>query len=159
MLCDGLGSQDKMFPLPCRIRSQFTFRFALHHPVPKPKERHFPNTMRFYHLVLLMVAVLFASAGPTSAYRRSKLTTPGTQTQVLQDNTPAKRLLRAYTDDEERGISIPGLESALKVFPSSKTNQLQGLLKADGSIDDAFKTLGLSKCLLLRMILSRRKWW
>ncbi|KAH7465879.1 hypothetical protein PRIC1_014660 [Phytophthora ramorum] len=101
--------------------------------------------MRFYHLVLLMVAVLFASAGPTSAYRGSKLTTPEAQAQVLQDNTPTKRLLRAYTDDEERGISIPGLESVLKVFPSSKTKQLQGLLKADETLGNAFKTLGLSK--------------
>ncbi|KAH7491203.1 RxLR effector protein [Phytophthora ramorum] len=101
--------------------------------------------MRFYHLVLLMVAVLFASADPTSAYRGSKLTTPGAQTQVLQDNTATKRLLRAYTDDEKRGISIPGLESVLKVFPSSKTKQLQGLLKADETLGNAFKTLGLSK--------------
>ncbi|ETN07625.1 hypothetical protein PPTG_12967 [Phytophthora nicotianae INRA-310] len=46
-----------------------------------------------------------------------------------------------------RGISanIPGLEKISKAFTSSKTKELQGLLKADDSLGNAFKTLKLSK--------------
>ncbi|KAG7382274.1 hypothetical protein PHYPSEUDO_005062 [Phytophthora pseudosyringae] len=73
----------------------------------------------------------------------STLTSPGAATRVLQNNTPTKRLLRAHIiEDEERAV-LP--QSLTKLFKrSSKTKELQGLLKADESLDNAFNTLGLS---------------
>ncbi|KAG3146336.1 hypothetical protein PC128_g24044 [Phytophthora cactorum] len=102
--------------------------------------------MELYHVVLVVAALLFASADISSATRASK----SKPTRVLQ-KTHTTRLLRTYNtgveEDEERGISmtIPGLEKVSKAFTSSKTKKLQGLLTADESLGNAFQKLGLSK--------------
>ncbi|KAG2799482.1 hypothetical protein PC111_g20411 [Phytophthora cactorum] len=105
--------------------------------------------MELYHVVLVVAALLFASADISSATRASK----SKPTRVLQ-KTHTTRLLRTYNtgveEDEERGISmtIPGLEKVSKAFTSSKTKKLQGLLTADESLGNAFQKLGLSKMLI-----------
>ncbi|KAE8898521.1 hypothetical protein PF005_g14738 [Phytophthora fragariae] len=111
--------------------------------------------MGLYHCALVVAAVILAIASPAAAAKELKLTTLGALTPALENSTPTKRLLRAYTtneedgEDGERGISakIPGLEkisNALKSSRTSKAKELQGLLKADESIANAFKTLKLS---------------
>ncbi|KAL3672828.1 hypothetical protein V7S43_002116 [Phytophthora oleae] len=101
--------------------------------------------MKFYHIVLLVVALVVACADPASASKDSKLTPHG-------NNTPSKRLLRAYTTDveeEERGISVnlAGLDKIKNALTSSKTKELQKLVKAGESADDSFMKLGLGKVL------------
>ncbi|POM60992.1 hypothetical protein PHPALM_30066 [Phytophthora palmivora] len=94
--------------------------------------------------------LLLASSEPVSASRNSKLAAPGSPVRILKINTPANRYLRAYTtnegDGEERGISVklPNLDQLPNTFKSSKTKELQGLLKGDETIGDAFKKLKLS---------------
>ncbi|KAG6623613.1 putative secreted RxLR effector protein [Phytophthora cinnamomi] len=106
--------------------------------------------MGFYHVVLLLVTVLLANTDPATAFRHSQLTTPDTPSRELENDTPNKRLLRAYTTDEddgeERGFSakIPGLEKIANALKSSKTKELEALLKADESMIDTFKKLKLN---------------
>ncbi|GMF26967.1 unnamed protein product [Phytophthora lilii] len=109
--------------------------------------------MRFYHLVLLVTAILLATGGSTAEPKGLKLTLTDNTSHQVNTVTPTKRFLRAYSPDkededtEERGISVklPGLEKISNVFKSSKTKQLEGLIKADDSIGNAFKALQLSK--------------
>ncbi|ETO73018.1 hypothetical protein F444_11005 [Phytophthora nicotianae P1976] len=103
--------------------------------------------MKFYLVALLVFAMVFVSFDTASATREGKLKPADVPFRMFK-NTPTKRLLRTYkTGEEERGISanIPGLEKISKAFTSSKTKELQGLLKADDSLGNAFKTLKLSK--------------
>ncbi|KAE9011931.1 hypothetical protein PR002_g14946 [Phytophthora rubi] len=92
--------------------------------------------------------MLLARAGSAAASRESHLTS-GDSARELTIGTPTKRLLRAYTtdedDSEERGLSakLPGLEKISNALKSSKTKELEGLLKAE-SVAGAFKTLKLS---------------
>ncbi|KAF4137343.1 hypothetical protein GN958_ATG13473 [Phytophthora infestans] len=98
--------------------------------------------MVLVRVALLVTTVFVASADPAYA---SKISLAVTSNRAIE--TPPTRFLRAYTTNgEERGISVsfPGLEKISKAFTTRKTSQLQGLLKADDNIDDAFKTLGLS---------------
>ncbi|KAG3204243.1 hypothetical protein PC128_g2042 [Phytophthora cactorum] len=100
--------------------------------------------MIFFHVILIGAVVLLANADPAPGSRESKLT-------LAANNAPTKRLLTTYTTDEgvddERGITvnIPGLDKLSKAFTSSKTKELQGLLKADDNLGTAFKALRLSK--------------
>ncbi|KAG3110597.1 hypothetical protein PI124_g568 [Phytophthora idaei] len=100
--------------------------------------------MIFFHVILIGAVVLLANADPAPGSRESRLT-------PAANNAPTKRLLTRYTTDEgvddERGITvnIPGLDKLSKAFTSSKTKELQGLLKADDNLGTAFKALGLSK--------------
>ncbi|KAK1931205.1 hypothetical protein P3T76_013394 [Phytophthora citrophthora] len=90
--------------------------------------------MPFYHVVLLVVALLVSGANSTSEPKTS-------------------RYLRAFTtevdDSEDRGISVnlPGLEKISNAFTSTKTKELQKLIKAGESTGDSFKSLGFGKAL------------
>ncbi|ETM98914.1 hypothetical protein PPTG_19191 [Phytophthora nicotianae INRA-310] len=93
--------------------------------------------MRFLHFFFVVIAVLIASAGRASG---SKLTPA-----ISFKYSPTKRLLRAdITNGEERVVNIPGFDKISKALTSSKTKELQNRLKADESLGNAFKTLGLS---------------
>ncbi|KAF1792137.1 hypothetical protein GQ600_114 [Phytophthora cactorum] len=90
---------------------------------------------------MLLTVALFASSDRASATRESKLRPANGPIRLLV-NAPTKRLLRAYsTDEEERGmpVNISGLEKISKAFTSSKTKEL----KAD-DLGNAFKALKLS---------------
>ncbi|ETO59009.1 hypothetical protein F444_22613 [Phytophthora nicotianae P1976] len=103
--------------------------------------------MKFYLVALLVVVMVIVSSDTSSAAREWKVKSTDVPFHVLE-NTPSKRLLRTYhSAEEERGISVnfPSLEKLSKAFTSSKTKELQGLLKADDSLGNAFKTLQLSK--------------
>ncbi|EGZ08349.1 hypothetical protein PHYSODRAFT_306294 [Phytophthora sojae] len=132
--CGAIGS----FPLLHAERPTFQFTSL---PTPCPTQVNFPKSChevppRSRSAVLLGIA---------AATGESQLKTSATLTHTLDSNTPTKRLLRAY-EDEERGISakIPGLEKISSVLKSSKTKELEGLLKTGESIGNAFKTLKLS---------------
>ncbi|OWZ01866.1 RxLR effector protein [Phytophthora megakarya] len=108
--------------------------------------------MRFYQFILLVILVLFVTSSPASASKNSKMATPGAPTSVLESNTPIQRYLKASPangeTEEERGISEnlrSIMQKILNLFKSSKTKELQGLLKADDSIDDAFHKLKLNE--------------
>ncbi|EGZ08396.1 hypothetical protein PHYSODRAFT_288847 [Phytophthora sojae] len=102
--------------------------------------------MELYGFVLLAAAVLVASADLCAASKESHLTAADALTHALQNETPTKRFLRVSTtnkDDygEQRGISVEKISNVLK---SSKTKELEALLKADDTITNAFKKLKLS---------------
>ncbi|ETP14139.1 hypothetical protein F441_10894 [Phytophthora nicotianae CJ01A1] len=100
--------------------------------------------MKFYLVALLVVVMVIVSSDTASAARGKPTDVPF---RVLE-NTPSRRLLRTYhSAEEERGtsVNIPSLEKLSKAFTSSKTKELQGLLTADDSLGNAFKTVQLSK--------------
>ncbi|OWZ14470.1 RxLR effector protein [Phytophthora megakarya] len=123
--------------------------------------------MRSYQFVLFVLLILVSISDFASASKNSSLVAPCAPTRVLGNNTPIKRLLRTdRTSDEaeeERGMPS-SLQNVLKklsnvfTFESRKTKELRGLLKADESIDDAFKTLKLNNMDLTKNgMLSQKK--
>ncbi|GMF18913.1 unnamed protein product [Phytophthora lilii] len=103
--------------------------------------------MRLNHFVMLLAVMIVAIVDTTKA---SNVLSAGNKVRQV----PTKRVLRAYTfdkddkDTQERGISVmlPRLEkiSNSSVFKSSKTKQLEGLIKADEPIENALQLSKIS---------------
>ncbi|POM57512.1 RxLR effector family protein [Phytophthora palmivora] len=106
--------------------------------------------MSFCQFLLQVTVVLLVSCNPGSASKNSMPSEFSSSTHVLESHTPTNRYLRAYTtsegDNEERGISVklPTLEQISNTLKSSKRKELEGLLKGDELVGDAFKKLKLS---------------
>ncbi|KAI9994484.1 hypothetical protein PInf_011119 [Phytophthora infestans] len=66
-------------------------------------------------------------------------------TREFQNNFARRNLKADRTGEDGERVNIPSINKIAQVFTSSKTKELQGLLKADESLGNAFKTLGLSK--------------
>ncbi|EEY63202.1 secreted RxLR effector peptide protein, putative [Phytophthora infestans T30-4] len=96
-------------------------------------------------LVLLAVAFVYLLMY-ADATRESKLKElMDDPTREFQNNLARRNLRADRSDEDEERVNIPGFNKIAQVFKSSKTKELQGLLKADDSLANAFKTLGLSK--------------